>query len=252
MRAAEKGHHGVDASIFAVQMVLKPLVASVFVTMIAFSPMMLFSGDVRQFTMAISMVVMSTLVFSLIESLIILPAHLAHATLPSEQEGLLREPRLAFQQRCARSVVWVAETCTARWSARREIPPSHLGSVPGDHDPRRRPDDDRAGKADIHAGSRRRLHAGVDHASADDPFSRMEQVAEQLDGAPRVEEQTRENAVEDQNTGQLARRRAFVSQSIEENSIRAYVGLTPPETARNCALARSQNGWSKCWEKCRC
>ncbi len=36
---AERGHTGADASILATQMVLKPLVASVFVTMIAFSPM---------------------------------------------------------------------------------------------------------------------------------------------------------------------------------------------------------------------
>src|SRR5690606_13426635 len=64
---AERGHTGADSAILATQMVLKPLVASVFVTMIAFSPMMLLEGDVRQFTMAISIVVMSTLIFSLIE-----------------------------------------------------------------------------------------------------------------------------------------------------------------------------------------
>ena len=75
---AERGHTGADAAILSTQLVLKPLVASVFVTMIAFSPWMLIEGDARQFTRAISIVVMSTLVFSLIESLIILPAHLAH------------------------------------------------------------------------------------------------------------------------------------------------------------------------------
>ena len=71
---------------------LKPLVASVFVTMIAFSPLMLLRGDVQQFTRAISIVVMSTLVFSLIESLIILPAHLAHVKKPDPQGNGLDQP----------------------------------------------------------------------------------------------------------------------------------------------------------------
>src|SRR5262249_11472876 len=106
---AERGHTGADASILATQMVLKPLVASVFVTMIAFSPMMLLEGDVRQFTMAISIVVMSTLVFSLIESLIILPAHLAHVTVPDPNKPGMFSKLMAFQQRCAHSVLWVAK-----------------------------------------------------------------------------------------------------------------------------------------------
>jgi multidrug efflux pump subunit AcrB len=90
-------------------MVLKPLMASVFVTMIAFSPWMLIEGDARQFTRAISIVVMSTLVFSLIESLIILPAHLAHVEKPNPQGTGLMARLMRAQQKCAHAVLWVAE-----------------------------------------------------------------------------------------------------------------------------------------------
>ncbi|MBL8531186.1 MAG: efflux RND transporter permease subunit, partial [Hyphomonadaceae bacterium] len=64
------------------------------------------------------------------------------------------------------------------------------------------------------------------------PFSRMEQVAEQLDAARRaLEAETADRAMEDANTGQMSRGvvRSW-SQSIDDNSIRAYVGLTPPES----------------------
>ena len=230
---AEKGHHGADAAILATQMVLKPLVASVFVTMIAFAPMMMFSGEVRQFTSAISMVVISTLVFSLIESLIILPAHLAHVTMPkTDGEGLM--PRLMrIQQKCARSVIWVAENLhgplvrTAvklrymTWAIflvimvlgvgllfTGRVKMTFMPEVEGDF-----------------------MVANITLPQTT-PFSRMEQVSAQLDAARlALEQETRENAYEDPLTGQQSRGvvRSW-SQFIDENTIQAYVGLTPPET----------------------
>ena len=230
---AERGHHGADASILATQMVLKPLVASVFVTMIAFSPMMLLEGDVRQFTRAISIVVMSTLVFSLIESLIILPAHLAHVTLPGPNKPGLFGKLMAIQQRCAHSVIWVAKNLHAplvqgavkmrylTWSiflgitilaiglmATGRVKQTFMPEVEGDF-----------------------MQVSIQLPQTT-PFSRMEQVAEQLDAARlALEQETSEYARPDPNTG--AQSRGVVrswSQSIEENSIRAYVGLTAPQT----------------------
>jgi multidrug efflux pump subunit AcrB len=64
------------------------------------------------------------------------------------------------------------------------------------------------------------------------PFTRMEEVAAQLDAARlALEKETAAVAYEDPNTNHKSRGviRSW-SQSIEENSIRAYVGLTPPET----------------------
>ena len=229
---AERGQSGADAAILATQLVLKPLMASVFVTMIAFSPWMLIEGDARQFTRAISIVVMSTLVFSLIESLIILPAHLAHVTKPSgEGKGVLGR-LMNLQQKCAHSVLWVAEhlhkplvNVAVRfryltWSIFAGIMVLAIGlmtngfvkqtfmpEVEGDF-----------------------MMASITLPQTT-PFSRMEQVADQLDAARRaLEAETADVAVEDPNTGAMSRGvvRSW-SQSIEENSIRAYVGLTPPE-----------------------
>ncbi len=230
---AERGHSGADAAILATQLVLKPLVASVFVTMIAFSPMMLMEGDVRQFTRAISIVVMSTLVFSLIESLVILPAHLAHVTKPNPQGAGLMSRLMRLQQKCAHSVLWVAEhihgplvraAVKARyltWAifavvmilaiglmASGRVKQTFMPEVEGDF-----------------------MIATITLPQTA-PFSRMEQVAEQLDAARRaLEQESTDAAVEDPNTGTMSRGvvRSW-SQSIEENSIRAYVGLTPPET----------------------
>jgi multidrug efflux pump subunit AcrB len=121
----ERGETGADAAIFATQLVLKPLMASVFVTMFAFMPWMFLTGEVQQFTRAISIVVMSTLVFSLIESLIILPAHLAKVRLPRTLADLdaeeavtgrrasatarLNARLMGWQQVTANGVIWFAE-----------------------------------------------------------------------------------------------------------------------------------------------
>ncbi|HYD88914.1 MAG TPA: efflux RND transporter permease subunit [Vitreimonas sp.] len=230
---AERGHTGADASIYATQMVLKPLVASVFVTMIAFSPMALLEGDVRQFTRAISIVVMSTLVFSLIESLIILPAHLAHVTVPDPNKPGMFSKLMALQQRCAHSVIWVAKNLHQplvksavkmrylTWSVflgitilaiglmmTGRVKQTFMPEVEGDF-----------------------MQVSIELPQTT-PFSRMEQVAEQLDAARlALEQETTQYAQPDPNTG--AQSRGVVrswSQSIEENSIRAYVGLTPPQT----------------------
>ena len=230
---AEKGQHGADAAILATQMVLKPLVASVFVTMIAFAPMMMFSGEVRQFTSAISMVVISTLVFSLIESLIILPAHLAHVTKPDPQGQGLGARLMRIQQKCANSVIWVAENLhgplvrTAvklrylTWAVflvimilgvglmiSGRVKQTFMPEVEGDF-----------------------MVANITLPQTT-PFSRMEQVSAQLDAARRaLEEETASNAYVDPLTHQNSRGvvRSW-SQFIDENTIQAYVGLTPPET----------------------
>ncbi len=230
---AERGHTGPEASILATQLILKPLVASVFVTMIAFSPMMMLEGDARQFTRAISIVVMSTLVFSLIESLIILPAHLAHVKKPNPQGTSILSRLMRLQQRCAHSVIWVAENVHGplvrgavrmrylTWAifaavmilavgvmASGRVKQTFMPEVEGDF-----------------------MQANITLPQTT-PFSRMEQVAEQLDAARRaLEAETAGVAVEDPNTGAMSRGvvRSW-SQSINENTIQAFVGLTPPET----------------------
>ena len=98
----ERGETGLTAAVVGVQMVAKPVVFAVITTMMAFGPWMLLSGPERQFTSQISLVVCAALFFSLIESLLILPAHLAHLKPPSER-GFFA-PLMRLQGRIADSL----------------------------------------------------------------------------------------------------------------------------------------------------
>ncbi|MDX2234984.1 MAG: efflux RND transporter permease subunit [Hyphomonadaceae bacterium] len=228
----ERGEHGVEASILATQIVLKPLVASVVVTMLAFSPWMLLQSEVQQFTRSISIVVMSTLFFSLVETLIILPAHLAHVTPPKGGATVLGR-LMAVQQKCAHSVIWVARNVhrpvlrlAVQWRyltlaifigafvmaigvvSTGRIKQTFMPEVEGDF-----------------------MQVSIELPQTT-PFARMEEVAAQLDAArQQLEAETGAVAYIDPNTEQKSRGvvRSW-SQAIEENAIRAYVGLTPPET----------------------
>ena len=99
----ERGERGLTAAIVGVQMVAKPVVFAVITTMMAFGPWMLLSGPERQFTQQISLVVIAALVFSLIESLLILPAHLSHIK-PQKKDGVLG-PFIRFQAKIADSLM---------------------------------------------------------------------------------------------------------------------------------------------------
>lgn len=80
----EGGQSGVTGSIIGAQFVAKPIIFAVFTTMAAFVPMLLLPGPESKIWSVIPSVVISTLFFSLVESLIILPAHLS--TIPKRKE----------------------------------------------------------------------------------------------------------------------------------------------------------------------
>ena len=100
----EAGETGLPAAVSGTSMVIKPVVFAVFTTMIFFAPWMFLSGGTSEFTRAISLVVILALVFSLVESLLILPAHLAHLKPMNPKNPLTR-----FQAGLANSIVWFAE-----------------------------------------------------------------------------------------------------------------------------------------------
>ena len=100
----ENGETGLVAAIGGTNMVTKPVIFAVLTTMIFFAPWMFLSGGTSEFTRAISLVVIMALVFSLIESLLILPAHLAHLKPVNPQNPITK-----FQTRIANSLVWFAE-----------------------------------------------------------------------------------------------------------------------------------------------
>ena len=68
---------GVNAAISGTQLVAKPVVFGVITTILAFLPWLFLGGSTSEFTRHITWVVILALVFSIIESLFILPAHLS-------------------------------------------------------------------------------------------------------------------------------------------------------------------------------
>ena len=101
-RQTEHGKRGVDAAVIGTQLVAKPVVFAVLTTMIAFAPWMFLSGDGAQQTVQISIIVIASLSFSLVEALFILPAHLSH--IKPRGDG----PLTRFQGRLADSIVSLA------------------------------------------------------------------------------------------------------------------------------------------------
>ncbi|WP_288129448.1 efflux RND transporter permease subunit [Microbulbifer sp.] len=69
---------GLSAAVLGTQLVAKPVVFAVVTTIFAFLPWIFISGSTSEFTRHITWVVILALLFSLIESLLILPAHLSN------------------------------------------------------------------------------------------------------------------------------------------------------------------------------
>jgi multidrug efflux pump subunit AcrB len=90
-RHQERGEDPHAAAVSGVQEVATPVIFGVLTTVAAFIPLMVSPGPFGQIFGAIGMVVVLCLVFSLIESQLILPAHLGHMKVGSrsEQKGLM-------------------------------------------------------------------------------------------------------------------------------------------------------------------
>lgn len=106
-REVESGRReGLDAAIVGTQLVFKPVVFGVITTIIAFAPWAMLTGPTRAFTQQITFVVIASLIFSIIECMFILPAHLSHM----KKEDKSKQNALAkFQQRIADSLLWFAQ-----------------------------------------------------------------------------------------------------------------------------------------------
>lgn len=75
----EKGKSPIRAAIDGTIEVLPPIVSAILTTLIAFSTFFFLNGRIGQFFGEVSTIVILTLSVSLVEALIILPAHLAHS-----------------------------------------------------------------------------------------------------------------------------------------------------------------------------
>ena len=88
----EKNEHALEASILGAQEVSKPVIFAVLTTVAAFLPLLMVSGNTGKIMRGIPMVVIPTLLFSLIESLLVLPCHLSHRVKVAD-EGVSKNNR---------------------------------------------------------------------------------------------------------------------------------------------------------------
>ena len=104
--AQSRGLSGEHGALVGARQVVKPVIFAVISTMVFFAPMFFLPGEWGPASMGIPVVVCLALAFSLIESLLILPSHLAHMKPEPEisQASLLGRTRRA----CADGLSWFA------------------------------------------------------------------------------------------------------------------------------------------------
>jgi len=100
----EQGERGLEAAVNGTHMVGKPVIFAVLTTMIFFAPWMFLSGGTSEFTRSISLVVILALFFSLVESLLILPAHLANLKPVNPKSRIMK-----FQAKISNSLTFISQ-----------------------------------------------------------------------------------------------------------------------------------------------
>lgn len=113
---SQKTGGGITASVFGAQLVAKPVIFGVLTTIIAFLPWIFISGGTSEFTRHITWVVILALAFSLIEALMILPAHLSKLK-PRQHLGRFG----TMQKRVASGITTMAERFyrpASQWTVR--------------------------------------------------------------------------------------------------------------------------------------
>lgn len=104
-RRFQQGERGLRGAIAGAQEVAVPVTFAVLTSIAAFSPLLMVPGTSGKIMRLIPEIVILTLIFSLVESLFILPAHLAHARLRERKKttsrigGTLRRFRDGFSSR---------------------------------------------------------------------------------------------------------------------------------------------------------
>lgn len=103
-RYRDEGKSRMDAAILGVREVAVPVTFAIGTIMIAYSPMLFMPGIAGKFFYQIPVVVIGVLAISLLESLFILPAHLAHS---HESRGRVLRTVDRIQGRLAAGLEWV-------------------------------------------------------------------------------------------------------------------------------------------------
>jgi len=115
----QRGKSGLQAAVEGAAEMSKPVIFAVLTTIAAFVPMMLMPGNMGQFSRNIPLVVIGTLVFSMVEALLILPAHLRH--LPADNHEQHPNLWVRIQNRIDRGLRFVIDRIyrpTVGWATR--------------------------------------------------------------------------------------------------------------------------------------
>lgn len=94
----EREKNGIDSIIHGVKRVSTATIFGVLTTIIAFLPMLTMTSDMGRFGSNIAFVVIACLVFSLIETKLILPTHLRHIDVSEERRGLFSRIQSQFDR----------------------------------------------------------------------------------------------------------------------------------------------------------
>ena len=95
----EKGKSPEQAAIDGVMEVLPAIISAIITTILAFAIFLFLDGRIGEFFGEVSVVVMLTLIVSLVEALIILPAHLAHSKALRKESSKPKTGLVGFFQR---------------------------------------------------------------------------------------------------------------------------------------------------------
>jgi len=109
----EAGVYGKRAALEGVFEVYKPILFAVATTVVAFMPLLSLPGPEGKLMQAIPIVVIATLVFSLVESLLILPAHLSHTSAPKGKKKEAVPTLKLIQERFDSGLRWFTQTIYA-------------------------------------------------------------------------------------------------------------------------------------------
>ena len=120
----EKGNMGLKGVRDGAYRVSKPVIFGVVTTIIAFLPWIFLSGTTQEFTRQISWVVMLALGFSLVEALLILPAHLSNVKARSEGGKLMQ-----LQHRISESIVSFGHNTYGPWLKKAATVPGTTFSI---------------------------------------------------------------------------------------------------------------------------
>ena len=107
----ERGSRGVVASVRGTRRITGPVIFAVLTTVVAFCPLFFIPSSIGRIVGEIPIIVISVLVFSLVESLLILPNHLSHVRRRSSAPSSDRGPHLIrrVQLRVEYGLKWFIE-----------------------------------------------------------------------------------------------------------------------------------------------